>query len=103
MNESDRRLVSDTMTVMNALRSDMQEFRGEMREFKNQTLERITTLEGDQVECQKNPSVCSTARLLESHIAGHKGSKRNTIAVLAVCVSSLMFLYTLLTGIFKRS
>lgn len=103
MNESDRRLVTDTMLVMNALRSDMQEFRGEMKEFKNQTLERITTLEEDQVECQKNPSVCSTARLLESHISGHQGNRRNTIALWAVCVSGLMFLYTVLTAIFKRS
>ncbi len=103
MNDSDRRLVNDTMTVMNALRSDMQEFRGEMREFKQQTIERISTLESDQVECQKNPSVCSTARLLESHIASHTGQKSRTVSIWAVCISCLMFLYTLFSGLFKRS
>ena len=103
MNEEDRRLLSETIGVMNGLRSDMQEFRGEMREFKQQSLVRITALEGDQVECQKNPSVCATARLLEDHISGHKGGKSLAVSIWAVCVSTVMCAFTLLMAFLKRS
>lgn len=81
MNDEDRKLFAETVNVMNGLRSDMQEFRGEMREFKQQSIVRITSLETDQVECQKHPSVCATARLLESHISGHKGGKSLAVSI----------------------
>ncbi len=103
MNEEDRRLLSETVSVMNGLRSDMQEFRGEMREFKQQSLVRITSLESDQVECQKNPSVCATARLLESHLSGHKGGKSFAVSIWAVCVSTVMCIFTLVMTLIKRS
>ena len=102
MNEEDRRLFADTVAVMNGLRSDLQEFRGEMREFKQQSVVRITALEDETVECQKNPSVCATARLLESHIQGHKGGKSFAVSVWAVCVSSAMCLFTVIMSIVKR-
>ena len=103
MNEEDRKLLAETVNVMNGLRSDMQEFRGEMREFKQQSLVRITSLESDQVECQKHPSVCATARLLESHISGHKGGKSFAVSIWAVCVSTLMCVFTLVMALVKRS
>ncbi len=103
MNEEDRKLLADTVNVMNGLRSDMQEFRGEMREFKQQSLVRITSLESDQVECQKHPSVCATARLLESHISGHKGGKSLAVSIWAVCVSTVMCVFTLVMALVKRS
>jgi hypothetical protein len=103
MNEEDRKLLAETVNVMNGLRSDMQEFRGEMREFKQQSLVRITSLESDQVECQKHPSVCATARLLESHISGHKGGKSFAVSIWAVCVSTVMCVFTLVMALVKRS
>ena len=103
MNDEDRKLLSETVSVMNGLRSDMQEFRGEMREFKQQSLVRITTLEGEQVECQKNPSVCATARLLESHLGGHKGGKSLAVSIWAVCISTVMCVFTLVMAFIKRS
>ena len=103
MNEEDRNLLAETVNVMNGLRSDMQEFRGEMREFKQQSLVRITSLESDQVECQKHPSVCATARLLESHISGHKGGKSFAVSIWAVCVSTVMCVFTLVMALVKRS
>ena len=103
MNEEDRKLLAETVNVMNGLRSDMQEFRGEMREFKQQSLVRITSLESDQVECQKHPSVCATARLLESHISGHKGGKSLAVSIWAVCVSTVMCVFTLVMALVKRS
>jgi hypothetical protein len=103
MNDEDRKLLAETVNVMNGLRSDMQEFRGEMREFKQQSLVRITSLESDQVECQKHPSVCATARLLESHISGHKGGKSFAISIWAVCVSTVMCVFTLVMALLKRS
>ena len=103
MNDEDRKLLSDAVSVMNGLRSDMQEFRGEMREFKNQTVVRITALEKDLVECQKNPTVCATARLLENHLAGHKGGKSLAVSIWAVCVSSVMCVFTILITLVRRS
>lgn len=103
MNDEDRKLLAETVNVMNGLRSDMQEFRGEMREFKQQSLVRITSLESDQVECQKHPSVCATARLLESHISGHKGGKSFIVSIWAVCVSTVMCVFTLVMALVKRS
>ncbi len=103
MNEEDRKLFSETVNVMNGLRLDMQEFRGEMREFKQQSLVRITSLETDQVECQKHPSVCATARMIESHISGHKGGKSLAVSIWAVCVSTVMCVFTLAMAFFKRS
>lgn len=103
MNEEDRKLLAETVNVMNGLRSDMQEFRGEMREFKQQSLVRITSLESDQVECQKHPSVCATARLLESHISGHKGGRSFAVSIWAVCVSTVMCVFTLVMALVKRS
>jgi hypothetical protein len=103
VNEEDRKLITETVSVMNDLRSDMQEFRGEMREFKQQSLVRITSLESDQVECQKHPSVCATARLLESHISGHKGGKSFAVSLWAVCVSTVMCVFTLVMAFLKRS
>jgi len=102
LTEEDRRMLADTVAVMNGLRFDMQEFRGEMREFKQQSVVRISSLEHEQGECQKNPSVCATARLLESHIQGHKGGKSFAVSVWAVCVSSAMCLFTVIMSIVKR-
>jgi hypothetical protein len=102
VNEEDRKLLADTVSVMNGLRSDMQEFRGEMREFKQQSLVRITALESDQVECQKNPTVCATARLLENHLQGHKGGKSLAVSIWAVCVSTVMCAFTLIMAFVKR-
>lgn len=103
MNDEDRKLFAETVNVMNGLRLDMQEFRGEMREFKQQSIVRIASLETDQVECQKHPSVCATARLLESHISGHKGGKSLAVSIWAVCVSTVMCVFTLIMALVKRS
>ena len=103
MNDEDRKLLADAVSVMNDLRSDMQEFRGEMKEFKQQSLVRITALESDQVECQKNPTVCATARLLETHLQGHKGGKNFVVSIWAVCVSTVMCVFTLIMAFVKRS
>lgn len=73
-----------------------------MREFKQQSLVRITSLESDQVECQKHPSVCATARLLESHISGTRAG-RAAASIWAVCVSTVMCVFTLVMALVKRS
>jgi hypothetical protein len=110
VNEDDRKLIAETVSVMNGLRSDMQEFRcetkwfrDEMREFKQNTLLRITALESDQVECQKNPTVCATARLVEGHLSGHKGGKSFAVSIWAVCVSTAMCVFTIVMELTKRS
>ena len=103
MNEDDRRLFSETVLVMNGLRSEMQEFRGEMREFKTQSMVRLKALEEDQVECQKNPNVCATARLVETHISGHKGGKSFVVSIWAVCISTVMCVFTIVMTLVRRS
>lgn len=103
VNEDDRKLIAETVSVMNGLRSDMQEFRGEMREFKQNTLLRINALESDQVECQKNPTVCATARIVEGHLSGHKGGKSFAVSIWAVCVSTAMCVFTIVMALTKRS
>ena len=110
MDDEDRKILADAVGVMNDLRSDMREFRcetkwfrDEMREFKENTLVRITSLEENQLECQKNPTVCATARLLENHLAGHKGGKSLTVSIWAVCVSTVMCIFTIFMTFVKRS
>jgi len=110
VNDDDRQLLAEAMSAMHGLscemrefRSETQLFRGEMREFKEHALVRINALENDQVECQKNPTVCATARLVGSHLAGHTGGKSFAVSVWAVCVSTVMCAGTLIMAFMKRS
>lgn len=108
MTDGDRKILADTVQVINGLRQDMQEFRcetqmfrGEMREFKDQSLGRLSVLESDQSACQKDPTICATARLLEQHLQGHKGGKNLAVSLWAVCVSTLMCVFTIAMNLLK--
>ena len=101
MDEMDRMLITETVSVMHGLRADMREFRGEMKEFKEQTIVRVTALEERQMECQKNPSTCATARVVENHLAGHKGNRGLAVSIWAVCISTVMCVFTLAMAFFK--
>ena len=103
MTAEDRRLIAETVQVMHGLKGEMQEFRGEMKEFKNQTLLRITALESEQGECQKNPTVCATARALETHTRTHANGKTLAVSVWAACVSTAMCALSFIVTLIKRS
>ncbi len=103
MNEDERKLITETMNVMHGLRSEMQEFRGEMKEFKQTAVIRITGLEAAANECQKNPAVCANARALDAHLKDHKGNKGLAVSIWAVCVSTVMCAFTIVMALMKRS
>ncbi len=110
MNADERRIIAEAVEVMHGLRGEMQEFRGEMREFKENSSEfkqtvitRITGLETGATECQKNPAICATARALESHMKEHKGAKGLAVSIWAVCVSTMMCIFTIVITLVKRS
>lgn len=103
MNEEDRELLSENLRAMNELNFEMREFRGEMREFKTQTLLRVTALEESHNECQKNPTVCATARGLEAHTRNHTSGKSLAVSLWAACVSTAMCVFTLVMALIKRS
>ncbi len=102
MEEEDRRLIADTVNVMHELRSELLEFRGEMKEFKTQAVTRLNSLETEQAECQKNPTVCATARSLDAHTRGHAGAKSLAISIWAACVSNVMCAFTLFMAFIKK-
>ena len=103
MTAEDRRLIAETVQVMQGLKGEMQEFRGEMKEFKTQTLHRITALEESQNDCQKNPTVCATARALESHTRTNANGKTLAVSVWAACVSTAMCALSFIVTFIKRS
>lgn len=110
MNEDDRKLIADTVNVMHELRGEMQEFRGEMKEFKensnefrSQTIAQLAGLELSASECQRNPTVCATARSLDSHVKEHKRSTGLAVSIWAVCVSTMMCVFTIVMTLMKRS
>ena len=103
MNDEDRALLTENLRAMNELNFEMREFRGEMREFKTQTVQRVTALEESQNDCQKNPTVCATARTLEAHTRNHASGKSLAVSIWAVCVSTAMCVFTLVMALIKRS
>ena len=103
MIESDRKLIGEAVGAMYGLRAEMQEFRGEMREFKQQTITRIAGLEEEAGECQKNPAVCATSRSLECHLQGHKSGKSLAVSLWAACVSTAMCAFNIALAVLKRS
>ena len=103
MNEEDRALLTENLHAMNELNFEMREFRCEMREFKTQTIQRITALEETENDCQKNPTVCATARSLEAHTRNHTTGKSFAVSLWAVCVSTAMCVFTLVMALIKRS
>ena len=103
MNEEDRELLAENLRAMHELNAEMREFRGEMREFKNRTVQRVTALEESQNDCQKNPTVCATARSLEAHTRNHATGKSFAVSLWAVCVSTVMCVFTLVLAFIKRS
>lgn len=103
MNEEDRELLAENLRAMHELNAEMREFRGEMREFKTQTVLRVSALEESQNDCQKNPTVCATARALEAHTRNHASGKSFAVSLWAVCVSTVMCVFTLVMALIKRS
>lgn len=110
MNDDDRLLLTENLRAMNELNAEMREFRcetkwfrAEMNEFKTQTVLRIRALEETQNDCQKNPTVCATARNLEAHTRNHATGKSFAVALWAVCVSTAMCVFSLVMAFIKRS
>lgn len=110
MNAGERKIIAEAVEVMHGLRGEMQEFRGEMREFKENSYEfkqtvitRITGLETGATECQKNPAICATARALEGHLKEHKSGKGLVVSIWAVCISTMMSVFTIVMTLVKRS
>ncbi len=109
MTDDDRALLADAMRAMGELNADLRAFRAEMREFKtssrefkSETFARMGALESDRMACQKDPTVCATARLLDSHVASHAGDKSRAVSVWAACVSTVMCAATLISTLVKR-
>ena len=101
MNEEDRKLLRETIGEMGGLKADLGEFRGEMREFKTTMVDRVKRIEERQDRQQSDPETCVTGRTLLDHIAEHGKTRKKTIGILSLLVSSLSLLAVILIAVLK--
>lgn len=93
MNNEDRQLVSKLLR-------EISELRGEMKEFKEQTIYRLNTVEARCEERQNDPSVCTVGRSLKEHTDAHGKQKKSVISVIALVLQTAMFAAMILIAVF---
>jgi hypothetical protein len=81
---------------------ELREFMGEMREFKRQTLERLSSIEGKLGLCQTEPAVCATARLVEGHLKTHQRDGTRRISIAAACIAGITCAANLIGQLARR-
>ena len=101
MNDEDRVLLREAMTAVSGLTAELGEFRGEMREFKAATLERVKRLEEKDDRRQSDPESCVTGRALSAHLRSHGRERRKRISVIGLAIALLSLAASVLAAILK--
>jgi len=77
-------------------------FMGEIREFKAQTLTRLSAIESRMGACQTEPSVCATARAVDGHLWDHRRDRSRRVSIAAACISGIACAISLIGVIARR-
>ena len=87
--------------LLTKLLREISELRGEMKEFKDQTIYRLNHAEQRSEERQNDPSKCTVGRNLSDHITSHGVQKQGGRSVLFLVLETGMFAAMILIAIFK--
>ena len=101
MNDEDRILLREAVAAVSDLTAELGEFRGEMREFKAATLERVKRLEEKDDRRQADPESCVTGRALVEHLRGYGREKRNRISLVGLAIALLSLAGSIIIAIFR--
>ena len=101
MNDEDRVLLREAVAAVSDLTAELSEFRGEMREFKAATLERVKRLEEKEDRRQADPESCVTGRALIDHLRRHGGERRNRISLVGLAIALLSLAGSILLGVLR--
>jgi len=93
MNNEDRILLTKLLR-------EISELRGEMKEFKEQTIYRLNRSEQRSEERQNDPSKCTVGRSLKEHLDSHGKRKEGGRSVLSLVLETGMFAAMILIAIF---
>ena len=77
-------------------------FMGEIREFKAQTLSRLSSIESRMGACQTEPSVCAPARAVDGHLLNHQRDRSRRVSTAAACISGIACVISLIGVIARR-
>jgi len=101
VNEEDRGLLRMAVAAVSDLTAELGEFRGEMREFKAATLDRVKRLEEKDDRRQADPESCVTGRALTIHLRDHGHGARNRMSVIGLVIALLSLCGSILIAIFR--
>ena len=101
MNDEDRVLLRQAVAAVSDLTAELSEFRGEMREFKAATLERVKRLEEKDDRRQSDPESCVTGRALSAHLKAHGRETRNRISLVGLAIALLSLAGSILMALLR--
>jgi len=87
--------------LLTKLLREISELRGEMKEFKDQTIYRLNHAEQRSEERQNDPSKCTVGRSLKDHLSSHGERKEGGRSVIFLVLEAGMFAAMILIAIFK--
>lgn len=87
--------------LLNKLLEEIYLFRGEMKSFKEQTMERCRELEKRCETRQTTPETCTIGRSLKDHKKNHGSSKRNLHTTLTLLLEAGMLAAVILIALFN--
>jgi len=90
----------DREIIMNLI-EELSLFRGEMKTFKEQTMERCRILEEKVDLHQTHPETCTTGRGLKEHEKNHGVKKTTSHTILTLILEGAMLAAVILIAIYK--
>ncbi|MDA3940279.1 MAG: hypothetical protein PF693_13390 [Spirochaetia bacterium] len=87
--------------LLTKLLREISELRGEMKEFKEQTIYRLNHAEKSSEERQNDPSKCTVGRSLKDHLGTHGERKESGRSVIFLVLETGMFAAMILIAVFK--
>ena len=87
--------------LLTKLLREIAELRGEMKEFKDQTIYRLNHAEQRSEERQNDPSKCTIGRSLKDHLETHGEKKESGKSVIFLVLEAGMFAAMILIAVFK--
>jgi hypothetical protein len=96
-----RFMSNEDRILLAKLLREISELRGEMKEFKEQTIYRLNHVEERIEERQNDPSKCTVGRSLKDHLETHGKNKEGGRSVLLLVLEAGMFAAMILIAVFR--
>ena len=92
---------NDDRLLLNKLLQEISELRGEMKEFKEQTIYRLNTCEKKCEERQLDPDKCAAGMFMKEHITANGKKKEAGRSGIMLLLEGGMLLSMILIAVFK--